>query len=210
MAEIFPPPTRSTEVRTGGPSRMDEATLQAALRQARAGEAEAFAALYKNYSRRVFGLCRHLLGSTEAAEDATNEVFLRAQRAMSSYDSALPFPRWLLSIASHYCVDQLRRRRLERRLFEPEVGEEQEPAGKQPSPLAAVLAGEDRAHVRAALDGLPERYRLPLVLRYYSELSYDQIAATLGLSRNQVATLLFRGKAELRRALEPARKEPVT
>lgn len=188
---------------------MDEATLEAVLRRARAGEAEAFAAIYQAFSRRVFGLCRYLLGSPEAAEDATHEVFLRAQRAVSSYDTALPFPRWLLSIASHYCVDQLRRRRLERQLFQPEAGEELELPGKLPSPLAAVLADEERGRVRAALGALPDRYRLPLVLRFYSELSYDQIAATLGLSRNHVATLLFRAKQELRRTLKPAVREPV-
>lgn len=74
---------------------MDQATMEEVLRRARAGEAEAFAELYRQFFRRVFGLCRHLLGSAEAAEDATSEVFMRAQKAMSSYDSALPFPRWL-------------------------------------------------------------------------------------------------------------------
>lgn len=189
---------------------MDEATLEAVLRRARAGEGDAFAALYEVFSRRVFGLCRHLLGSPEAAEDATHEVFLRAQRAMTSYDISLPFPRWLLSIASHYCVDLLRRRRLERHLFEPEATEAQEPPAPSPSPLAVVLEGEARAVVRTALEALPDRYRMPLVLRYYNELSYEQIAATLGLSRNHVATLIFRGKQELRRALKPSARELVS
>lgn len=193
---------------TGEQSRMDEATQEAVLRRARAGEAGAFGELYRSYSRRVFGLCRHLLGSAEAAEDATSEVFLRAQRAMKSYDSALPFPRWLLSIASHYCVDQLRRRRVETRLFAPEDEGALEPAGPT-SALAALISGEERATVRAAIQVLPDRYRLPLVLRYYSEMSYDQIASALSLSRNHVATLLFRAKQELRRSLAAAVKERV-
>ncbi|MBI4465921.1 MAG: sigma-70 family RNA polymerase sigma factor [Acidobacteria bacterium] len=186
---------------------MDEDRLKALLPRARAGDAEAFADLYRAFSRRVFGLCRHLLGSTESAEDATSEVFLRAQRAMSSYDSALPFSRWLLAIAANHCVDLLRRRRLETQLFAPEEAELPEPAGPGPSPLTAVLAGEKAAVVRSAIERLPERYRAPLVLRYYGDLSYDEIGATLRLPRSQVATLIFRAKKELRRTLAAGRKE---
>jgi RNA polymerase sigma-70 factor (ECF subfamily) len=175
--------------------------VEAVVQRACAGDEDAFSELYSQYRRRVFGLCRHLLGSVEAAEDATSEAFLRAKRTMSSYDSALPFQRWMLSIAGHYCVDQLRRRRVERRLFEPGEFEEHEPAGPGPTPLAELLASQERELLRAAVAELPERFRLPLVLRYYSDLSYDQIAALLGLKRNHVATLLFRGKKELRRTL---------
>lgn len=63
------------------------------------------------------------------------------------------------------------------------------------------MAQEERDAVRAAIAALPERYRVPLVLRYYSELRYEEIAATLNLPRNTVATLIFRAKQELRRVL---------
>src|SRR5437588_396490 len=69
------------------------------------------------------------------------------------------------------------------------------------SPLAAVINTEERAHVRDAIARLPENYRVPLVLRYYSELSYDEIAQQLNLQRNYVAALIFRAKQELRRKL---------
>ena len=98
----------------------------------------------------------------------------------------------------------LRRRRLESRLFAADLDETDsasvgsEPA---PSPLAAVLSDEGRARVRDALLGLPERYRVSLALRYYGELGYDEIASQLGLTRNHVAILIFRGKQALRRLL---------
>ncbi len=192
---------------------MENAALDALVRRAREGNAEALGDLYRQLRPRVFGLCRHLLGSREAAEDAASEVFLKAQRAMKTYDSALPFPRWLLSIAGHYCIDVLRRRRLEQRLFHPGEIESEQISADRLSPLAEVMQAEQRDHVRTAVEGLPERYRLPLVLRYYSELSYEQIAGTLGLNRNHVATLIFRAKQELRRSLERQAvglaKEPV-
>jgi RNA polymerase sigma-70 factor (ECF subfamily) len=180
---------------------MDEATLQAVARRAQAGEPQAFAELYRHFYRRVFGLCRRLLGSAQAAEDAGAEVFLRAQRAMSTYDSRLSFSGWLLSIASHYCLDQLRDRRVEQRVFDSRAAEWNEPATAAPSPLAELLAAERSAAVRAALEALPERTRLVVALRYHGELSYDQIAAALGLNRNHVATLLWRAKKELQRSL---------
>lgn len=182
-------------------SRTDEAELQAVAERARAGNHEAFADLYRNYYRRVFALCRHLLGSVEAAEDASSEVFLRIQRAMRAYDSARPFPSWLLGIASHYCVDLLRRRQVEGRLFEPGEVDVSDPAIPETAPLSELLANEQRAAVRAAVAALPDRLRLPLVLRYDNELSYQQIAEMLGLNRNLVATLIFRAKRELRRVL---------
>jgi RNA polymerase sigma-70 factor (ECF subfamily) len=183
---------------------MEESELLAVVHRARQGDAEAFADLYQRFARRVFGLCRHMLGSTQAAEDAVSEVFLRLQRSMQSYDASLPFPRWLLSVASHYCVDLLRRRRVERRLFATDEaameGEDQE-AAKSPSPLSEALAMERQERLRTAIARLPDRYRTVLVMRYYGEMSYDEIAAQLGLPRNHVATLILRGKQELRRIL---------
>ncbi|HLC42571.1 MAG TPA: sigma-70 family RNA polymerase sigma factor [Methylomirabilota bacterium] len=181
---------------------MEESELEAVVHRARLGDAEAFTELYQRFARRVFGLCRHMLGSTEAAEDAASEVFLRLQGSMERYDASLPFPRWLLSVASHHCVDLLRRRRIESRLFVPEALEgdaQNAPTGR--SPLSEALAMERREQLTAAIERLPDRYRAALVMRYYGEMSYDEIAAQTGLKRNHVATLIFRGKQELRRIL---------
>jgi len=163
--------------------------------------------LYSSHYRHVFSLCRYLLNSLDAAEDATHEVFLRAQRGIDGYVRALPFSTWLLSIAGHYCVDILRRRSTELRLFGPEQSEWCEPAAARVSPLAELLAAECGAKVRMAIAALPVKYRVPLVLAYYNELTYDEIAAVLGLNRNHVATLIFRGKKELGRILAPENQQ---
>lgn len=188
--------------------RLDDATLGALVKRAGAADEEALAALYRHFHRRVFGLCRYLLGSETEAEDAASEVFARLPRAMNSYHTSLSFPPWLMSITSHYCVDLLRKRNVERRLFEPAETEAPEAVSATPSPLQEVLTAEARDEVRNAVAVLPERYRLPLTLRYYNELSYDEIAATLELTRAHVATLIFRAKQELRRALTRPRSNP--
>lgn len=186
-------------------SRVDGAQLEEAVQRARAGDEEAWTELYRAFHRPVFHQCRYLLGSGDAAEDAASEVFLRAKRAMMSFDTTLSFPSWLAGIAGNYCVDRLRRRGLEQRIFEPAGDEAREPAGAGPSPLAELLTAESRETVRRAVATLEPRYRLPLVLRYYSEQSYDEIAATLGVSRGHVAVLIHRAKLDLRRKLDPAR-----
>jgi RNA polymerase sigma-70 factor (ECF subfamily) len=172
-----------------------------------AEDRETFAELYREFHPRVLGLCRYLLGSPNEAEDASSEVFARLPRAIKTYDSALPFSRWVSSVASHYCVDLLRRRRSEQRIFERPV-REAPAAVSATSPLQELLLEEEKNTVRAAIVRLPERYCVPLVLRYYSELSYNEIAETLGISCGHVKILIFRAKKELRRALGHERVHP--
>jgi RNA polymerase sigma-70 factor (ECF subfamily) len=161
-----------------------------------------FADIYKTHYRRVFSLCRYLLNSFDAAEDATHEVFLRAQRKLATYDPAHPFSSWLSGIATNHCIDLLRRRTTEKRIFELDGNDAANaaPSGSI-SPLGEMMAAERGDDVRNALSRLSEKYRVPLVLAYYNEMSYDEIADTLGLGRNHVATLIFRGKQQLREKL---------
>jgi RNA polymerase sigma-70 factor (ECF subfamily) len=162
----------------------------------------AFAEHYRTHYRRVFGLCRQMLGSTERAEDAAQEVFLRAHQAYASYDPTQPFVGWILRIASNYCVDTLRRRRKEKQLFGTESEERIAAEADDTDVLGDLLTAERAAEIKAAVEALPERYRLPLVLAYYSDASYDDIAASLGITRTHAGTLICRAKQTLRRALQ--------
>jgi len=183
--------------------RMEERDLESVIERAQHHDAEALGEIHRRYVRRVFGLCRYMLDSRENAEDATSEVFLKLQRSIESYDGSIPFPQWLLRVAGNQCIDALRRRQRGRQVIvEVEDGAAViEATGTEPSPLGAVLTTEERVQVRDAIARLPENYRVPLVLRYYGELSYDEIAQQLGLQRNYVAALIFRAKQELRRNL---------
>jgi RNA polymerase sigma-70 factor (ECF subfamily) len=183
---------------------MNAIELTDTVERARRGDREGLAELYRAFGPRILGLCRHLLGSLEAAEDARSDVFSRLPQVIDRYDPALPFDRWLLSVASHRCLDLLRRRRLESRLFSAELEEVDGRAiggEPEPTPLGAVLTDEARRRVRDTLLRLPERYRVALALRYYGDLGYEEIARQLGVTRNHVAILIFRGKQALRRLL---------
>jgi RNA polymerase sigma-70 factor, ECF subfamily len=160
-----------------------------------------FAELYSAHYRQVRGLCRQLLGSTERAEDAAQEAFVRAYRSFAKYDRSQAFGGWIMSIARNHCLDLVRRRGTEAALFGSEVEEAAAVEAADAEGLGAVLTAE-RAHaVNAALAELPERYRVPLALAYYADSSYDEIAAELGITRTHVGVLLCRGKQLLRKAL---------
>ena len=164
----------------------------------------AFAEAYTAHYRQVRGLCRQLLGSTERAEDAAQEAFMRAYNAFASYDSAQPFAGWIMKIARNHCLDLLRRRTKERALF----GDEAEEAAAAEAPgedgLGAVLGAERAAAVNAAVAKLPERYRVPLAFAYYADADYDEIATSLGITRTHVGVLLCRAKQLLRQSLADA------
>jgi RNA polymerase sigma-70 factor, ECF subfamily len=194
---------KGSQPREDNAMQMEGPDLERVIERAQGHDADALEEIYRLFARRVFGLCRYMLDSRESAEDATSEVFLKLQRSIESYDGSTPFHRWLLQVASNQCIDALRRRKRGRQVIvEFEDGAAViEAASPEPSPLGAVLSTEERVQVRDAIARLPENYRVPLVLRYYGELSYDEIAQQLGLKRDYVATMLFRAKQELRRKL---------
>ena len=163
----------------------------------------AFAELFAANEADVLRVCRRMLGDKSAADDARSEVFLRARRSFDTYDSERPFRPWLLAIAGNHCIDQLRQRATEQRVFrdaEPSDAELlRSPALEaSTSPLRRLVLAQERGALSRAIESLPLKYRLPLMLRYFGDHDYAAIAEALGVTRNQVGTLLFRAKRRLR------------
>jgi len=161
----------------------------------------AFAELYATHYRQVRGLCRQLLGSAERAEDAAQEAFVRAYRGFAGYDAAQPFGAWIMRIARNHCLDLLRRRRLEPTELGNEAEETAAAEADDTDSLGELLTAERASAVQAAVAALPERYRVPLALAYFADLSYDEIAAELGITRTHVGALLCRARQSLRKIL---------
>jgi RNA polymerase sigma-70 factor (ECF subfamily) len=180
---------------------LDDPAIRSLVDAAHKGDDEAFGRLFGHYETDVARLCGRLLQSSDEARDAAHETFLRARQGFHQYDAQRPFRPWLLGIAAHHALDRLRRRQTEQTLFEARADAEVQGADPAPSPLQGELDAELRRRVLGAIDTLPDRYRAPLVLRYYSELDYDTIAELLDVSRGQVGSLLYRARVLLRTQL---------
>jgi RNA polymerase sigma-70 factor (ECF subfamily) len=179
---------------------MSAAELADVLTQVRAGDSEAWGELYGLYAPAIFRFCRRALHTREDAEDATTEIFMKVRQKLGTYDSTRPFTAWLYKVASNHCWDLLRRRRIRQDL---ETGDLETLPLEHPDPsqLEKLQLDHDSKHVRAGLAKLPDRARMALVLRYYSDMSYDEIADTLGVRRAFVGVLLLRARHQLRDVL---------
>jgi RNA polymerase sigma-70 factor, ECF subfamily len=164
---------------------------------ARRGNMAAFTRLVEAYQRPVYNLAYRMLGNGPEAEEAAQETFLRAYTQLATYQPGRKFSSWLLSIASHYCIDLLRRRRLTWLSIEDEEAPEEMLASVEPGPEETMLQNEQETLVRKMLATLPPDYRLPVVLRYWSELSYEEIAEATHTTVSAVKSKLFRARAML-------------
>jgi len=179
---------------------MSETELAQVLAQVRAGDADAWGELYRRYAPAMYRYCRRLLPAREDAEDATTEIFMKVRQKLGTYDSSRPFTAWLYKVASNHCWDTLRRRHIRQDL---ETGDVDELPLEHPDPsqLQRLEAEHSTKQVREALAKLPDRARAALVLRYFGDLSYEEIAETLGVRRQFVGVLLLRARHQLRDVL---------
>lgn len=141
-----------------------------------------------------------MLQSREDAEDAANEIFLKARVRLGQYDPDRPFRPWLFRVAANHCLDELRKRRSHAELDDPET-ELERLEGESPTPEQAVLVNESKRTVRRAMSVLDDRSRVALVLRYFAEMSYTEIGEILGVSTTYVGVLLVRARRQLRSEL---------
>jgi RNA polymerase sigma-70 factor (ECF subfamily) len=173
-----------------------------AIAKARAGDAEAWGTLYREYAPAIFRFCRRALPTREDAEDATMEIFgVKLQKSLGQYDPTRSFTAWLYRVAANYCWDILRRRKI-RQDKETEDVENVPLEHPDPSALDRMIEQRTGEEVRRALAKMGARARMALVMRYYSDMSYDEIADALGVRRQFVGVVLLRARHELRQALE--------
>jgi RNA polymerase sigma-70 factor (ECF subfamily) len=171
-----------------------------AIARARTGDAEAWGELYREYAPAIFRFCRRALPTREDAEDATMEIFMKLRGKLIQYDQSRSFSAWLYKVAANHCWDLLRRRK-NRQDKETEDLENVPLEHPDPNQLDKLIEQRTSEEVRRALGKLGSRARMALVMRYYSDMSYDEIADALGVRRAFVGVVLLRARHELRQAL---------
>jgi RNA polymerase sigma-70 factor (ECF subfamily) len=166
------------------------------IEQAREGNDEAFARLVGSYQTPVYNLCYRMLGDSMEAEDAAQESFWKAYNALHRYDPERKFVTWMLSISSNHCIDRLRKRRIKKVSLEA-MPPRLELSDSSQSPESSLVQSEREAVVQEMLDQIGETDRAAVVLRYWYELSYSEIADTLSLTVSAVKSRLHRARRDL-------------
>ena len=166
------------------------------IEQARDGDQRAFGLLVQAYQKPVFNLTYRMLGNAQEAEDAAQETFLRAYSSLRQYQPEHKFSTWLFAIANHHCIDRLRKRRV---TF---VSIEDNPVlenltGDSPLPERQALKSEQSVEMQKLLQELEPEYRLPLVLRYWEDYSYEDIATAMEITVAAVKSRLFRARQQI-------------
>ncbi len=171
----------------------------------RSFDQERYGEIIERYQGKLFAYLYRLIGSRDEAQDILQDVFLKAYRNLQSYDSARKFSSWIYRIAHNEAVNFIKRKSLKRFIPWEDIA-----ATKDKMDMASFEDGADKAWLRKeigkevnfALDEMPFKYKQVLILRYYSDKSYEEIGEILGKPVNTVGTLISRAKRSLSQNLK--------
>lgn len=168
------------------------------LEQARQGDKAAFGRIIEAYQRPVYNLAYRMMGNPGEAEEAAQEAFIRAYTRLDSYNPKHKFSTWMLSITSNYCIDLLRKRRaLLLSIDEPLPAHPALQSEKERGPEPQLVMSEQQEMVQTLLQELPDDYREAVVLRYWYDMSYDEIADVMDTTVSAIKSRLFRARRQL-------------
>ena len=178
------------------------------LTQAKNGNNLAFNHIVEKYQHSIYNLCYRMLKNADEAEDAVQEVFTRAYFKLDFYNDTDKFSTWLFSIASHYCIDRLRKRHFQLIPWDDLASWGRWSIQGTPQPERVLIEAEAVEEIQALLNGLPPDYRMAVILKYWQAMSYQEIAETLKTTVSAVKSKLFRARKMMATSviLEPQSK----
>lgn len=172
------------------------------IARAKSGEKEAFGALVRMYQKPVYNLAYRFVRDHDAADDITQDAFIRAYKALDSFIEGKSFRNWILTIASNLALNSLRRRKHETPLDQSVWEETQADPNPSANPHERVVASSLRNKITEAVDKLPEEFKAVFVLRTYEDMSYAEIADALKIESGTVMSRLSRARARLKEMLK--------
>lgn len=183
-------------------------TDELALRRAQRGDAAAFEALMTPLEGMVWRVCYHYTGQAQDAQDCAQEAMLKAWRSLQDFRGDSRFESWLYRICVSCCLDHLRARRRRPTVSADELAEAGfDPADPAPQPEETVLAGEEKAALRGAIDALPEEMRTVLILYAMEGRRYEEIAEITGSAVGTVKSRLNRAREKISAQLSKRREQ---
>src|SRR5882724_5598854 len=178
--------------------RSDQKIDESVIRACQQGDRDAFRQLFETYKDRVYSIAFHFCSNEAAAKDLTQQVFLRLFSSINQFRFDAEFTTWLYRLVANMCIDEQRKQK--RFVFFGDQGVEVKEPGKkhvEEHYIKRELAGT----VKAAIAELKPKLRIAILLKYFEDLSYDEMATALGCSKGTIASRLNRGHAALARKL---------
>jgi len=167
------------------------------------GDRDAFRILFETYKDKVYSIAVYSVGDRSIADDVTQQIFLKLFSAIKQFRGDSEFTTWLYRMVVNACMDERRRRR--RLLPFGEIVAMNKPSQKKPQEKQYARL-EIAEAVRAAIEQLKPKFRLPILLKYVEGLSYEEIASVMGCSKGTVASRLNRGHGQLAKHLSHLRE----
>ena len=161
------------------------------------GNTDAFQYLIETYQTPIYNLAYRMLGNASEAEEAAQETFLKAYTWLSNYDRKRSFKTWLFSIASHHCIDRLRKRRLTWLSIDEPLPAHPALRDSQPGPEKATMIGQQRDDMQLLIGRLAPKDRIMVTLRYWYDYSYEEIAEGTDTTVSAVKSRLHRARLSL-------------
>ncbi|MBI2381624.1 MAG: sigma-70 family RNA polymerase sigma factor [Gammaproteobacteria bacterium] len=172
------------------------------IRRALEGSARAWTKLVQRYERKVYNHALRLAGNPEDALDLMQDAFLAAYRNLPNFRGEGAFPAWLMRIAGNRALDFLRRRQLTRQHFAEDAEEAMEQVAGGTTPFEQLADAQKRGHVLELLQRLPAEQRLVLELKFFQDLTFEEIAAQMRIPVNTAKTRMYAGLSRLRGHVE--------
>jgi len=189
------------------------------IRRCVSGDAAAWEEIVQRYHRRIYNICYRFAGSSDDAQDLTQEVFIKMYRTLDSYDVERgAFMTWVTTMTRNLLVDHFRKHKQDRVTDSldaaPSEHEDAQPLSdkieyKGPAPDSQVQSGEARSAVHEALQKLSPELREAVILRDLQDFSYQEVAAVLKVPEGTVKSRINRGRAELARLLTRTYKQVI-
>jgi RNA polymerase sigma-70 factor, ECF subfamily len=194
------PPDQLEPIRTSATAKPMTSTDENALIQLfKKGDPSAFEAIVRKYQDRIYNLCRYMLQDPENAQDAAQDAFLKAYRALKDFRPGASLYTWIYRIAVTTCLDYRRKSRREMSRSEPLT---EDLPSVEPLPEQLFASAEIPHSIQLALQKLPEKLKAAIVLREIEELSYEEIAEVLHTSPGTVKSRISRARDALRSLLK--------
>jgi len=165
-----------------------------------AGKKESYEPIARYFQGKIYRICFQILGTPQDAEDAAMDVFIKAYRSLTGYNSQYAFSTWISRIAVNHSIGILRRRKLENDYFAQQVSNPMISTDTR-CPETVYINDCRGSALSDAIETLPAKTRTALMLKYQEDLSYEQIGEILDIPVNTVGSLILRGKKDLREKL---------